>query len=162
MTYISIIAAMAKNQVIGKNNALPWHLPADLKHFKNVTMGKSIVMGRKTYESIGKPLPGRQNIIITADKNYQANGCTIIHSIDDVKSNKDIPEIFIIGGAEIYKQLLPYTQKLYLTFIDANIDGDSYFPEWQQNQWQYISRENHLADAQNKFNYSFVVLERKN
>ncbi len=132
MTQISIIAAMTNNHVIGKNNALPWHLPADLKHFKNITMGKPIIMGRKTFESIGKPLPGRQNIILTRDKNYHIDGCTIIHSLDELQSCTNAAEIFVIGGAEIYKQLLPLTQKLYLTFIDTEIDGDSYFPEWQK------------------------------
>lgn len=160
MTNLFIIAAMDKNQVIGKNNTLPWHLPADLKHFKKVTMGKPIIMGRKTFESIGKPLPGRQNIILTRDKNYHATGCSIIHSIDEINKHTDAEEIFVIGGSEIFNQLLPFAQKLYLTFIDAQFDGESYFPKWQKNEWHEIYREDHLADEQNKYNYSFVTYEK--
>lgn len=159
---ISLIAAMANNRVIGKNNTLPWHLPADLKHFKNTTMGKAIVMGRKTFESIGRPLPGRQNIIVTRDKMYQATGCTIINSINQIKLVSDAIEIMVIGGAEIYKQLLPQAQRLYLTYIHADVDGDSHFPQWQANEWQEISREDHLADENNKYDYSFVILEKIN
>lgn len=162
MTSISLIAAMANNHVIGRNNSLPWHLPADLNHFKNVTMGKPIVMGRKTFESIGKPLPGRQNIIVTHDKMYQATGCTIINSIDHIKLVSDALEIMVIGGAEIYKQLLPQAQRLYLTYVHTDVTGDSYFPQWQANEWQEISREDHLADENNKYDYSFVILEKIN
>ncbi len=160
MPSISLIAAMANNRIIGKNNALPWHLPADLKHFKNVTMGKPIVMGRKTFESIGRPLPGRQNIIVTRDKNFKAEGCTIIHKINEIHSCTDAPEIMVIGGAEIYKQLLPQAHRLYLTFIQANFEGDSYFPQWQQDEWREIAREDHVADEINKYDYSFVILEK--
>lgn len=160
MTILSLIAAMSNNRVIGKNNTLPWHLPADLKHFKNMTLGKPIIMGRRTFESIGKPLPGRQNIIMTRDKNYHATGCTIIHSFEQIKSSTDAPEIMVIGGAELYTQLLSQAQRLYLTFIHADFEGDRYFPEWQTNQWQEISREDHLKDEQNNYDYTFVTFEK--
>lgn len=160
MPLISLIVAMTNNRVIGKNNALPWHLPADLKHFKNITMGKPIVMGRKTFESIGRPLPGRQNIIVTRDTKFKAEGCIIIHDINEIQLCTDAPEIMVIGGAEIYKQLLPHAHRLYLTFIQTDIDGDSYFPEWHEHEWREISREEFLADENNRYNYAFVGLEK--
>src|SRR6188472_2703937 len=114
---LSAIVAMAENRVIGKNNQLPWHLPADLKHFKTITTGHPILMGRKTHESIGKPLPNRQNIILTRDSNYVAAGCTVVTSVKAALQKAESPEVFIIGGAEIYRQLLPQVQRLYLTIV---------------------------------------------
>lgn len=158
---ISLIVAMAKNRVIGTDNQLPWHLPADLRHFKSLTLGKPIVMGRKTYESIGKPLPGRTNIILTQQPNYHAEGCLVVHSIDAVLSAaNDTVELMIIGGSTIYAEFLPLAQKIYLTEIDAEIVGDAYFPELTSTEWQKIAHENYQADEKNAYNYSFVTLER--
>lgn len=158
---ISLIVAMTKNRVIGANNQLPWHLPADLRHFKSLTLGKPIVMGRKTYESIGKPLPGRTNIILTQQPNYHAEGCLVVHSIDAVLSAaNDAAELMIIGGSSIYAEFLPLAQKIHLTEIAAAIVGDAYFPELTNIEWQKIAQEDYQADEKNVYNYSFVTLER--
>lgn len=157
---LSIIAAMANHNVIGKNNTLPWHLPADLKHFKTITMGKPILMGRKTYDSIGKPLPGRQNIILTRNTNLSFPGCLVISDIKALPTELTTQEIMIIGGAEIFQQFLPQAQHLYLTFIHADINGDTYFPEWNADEWIEIAREDHLSDDNNPFSYSFIELVR--
>lgn len=164
---ISILVAMASNRVIGRKNALPWHLPADLKHFKALTMGHGIIMGRKTYESIGKPLPGRQNIIITRQKNYHVNGAYVVHSIDEAvqacDNGKEINgEGFIIGGAEIYQQALPLCHRMYITEIQQNFDGDTYFPEFSAGQWIETACEKHSSnDNGNVLAYHFIVLDRK-
>ena len=158
---ISLIAAMDKNRVIGKNNALPWHLPADLKHFKELTIGKPIIMGRKTFASIGKPLPKRTNIILTRDHDLHAEGCIIAHSLDDaIKAAGNVEEIVVIGGAEIFKQFLPHAQKMYLTTIDAAFDGDIKFPEWDHAEWKETMREEYYPDKNNKYHHCFLVLER--
>lgn len=158
---ISLIAAMTPERVIGCNNLLPWHMPADLQHFKKLTSGKTVVMGRKTFQSIGRPLPNRRNIIITRDKNFSATGCEIFHSIDDALAVlKDESEVCIIGGQEIFSQTLAHADFLHLTFIHASIDGDTYFPEWNGNEWKEISREKHLADEKNIYNYDFFTLEK--
>jgi dihydrofolate reductase len=162
---VSIIAAVADNGVIGLNNSLPWHLPADFKYFKEVTMGKSIVMGLKTFRSIGeKPLPGRKNIILNDDAGYKApEGCFAVSSIKDLlEMEKDGKEIMICGGASVYKQFLPLAQRLYLTFVHHNFEGDTFFPDFDKNEWQEIKRINNKADEINKFDYSFVVYERRN
>jgi dihydrofolate reductase len=158
---ISIVVAMSKNHVIGVHNQLPWHLPADLRHFKNVTMGKPIVMGRKTFESIGKALPGRDNIVLTRDKQYQAEGCWTIHdekAIFEKYSPQD--DIAIIGGAQIFAQFLPIADKLYLTYVDVELDGDAFFPAFDLSEWQEIERVEFLADEKNKYNCTFCTLER--
>jgi len=158
---ISIIAALSDDFIIGNNNKLPWHLPADLQHFKAITLGKPVIMGRKTYESIGKALPGRKNIIITHDKNWRAENCEIYHNVKDILNDlKNYPEIMIIGGAEIYKQFLPLATKMYLTVIHHDFIGDKYFPKWDSNEWQEISREYHPADEKNAYDYSFVLFKR--
>ena len=159
---LSIIVAMDRNRVIGKGDALPWHISEDLKHFKKITMGKPIIMGRKTHESIGRPLPGRENIILTRDRSYKAEGCTVLHSMDDIFEHcKDIEEVMITGGAEIYKLALDQVSNLYLTEVHAEVEGDTYFPEFERSKWKEISREDHKADEKNEFNYSFLVLEKK-
>ncbi len=154
---ISIIVAMANNRVIGKDNQMPWHLPADLAHFKKVTLGKPIIMGRKTYESIGRPLPGRKNIVISSNSNYKLDGCETVTSIENafeiVKNEK---EVFIIGGGYLYTQLLPQADKLYLTFIDLDIDGDTKFPQFEQLNLKETKREKHLKDEKNPYDYEFV------
>lgn len=158
---ISLIVAMAKNRVIGAGNALPWHLPADLKYFKRVTLGKPIVMGRKTFESIGRPLPGRANIIITHDLAYQAAGCTVVHSIDDaIKVTHGHDEVMVIGGAKLFEQILPRADRIYLTEIDADIAGDAFFPALDSNLWRETQRTACQPDEHNPYSYSFVVMDR--
>ncbi len=152
---------MDKHRVIGANNDLPWHLSADLQKFKAITMGKPIVMGRKTHESIGRPLPGRENVILTRNNAYQSEGCTIVYSVDELDqfaANHD--EVMITGGAEIYNMLLAKTNRIYLTEVDAKVDGDTYFPEIHQDLWQESSREDFFADEKNDFDFSFVVLDK--
>ena len=158
---ISIITAMDMNQLIGKDNGLPWKIPADLQFFKKVTMSKPIIMGRKTFESIGRPLPGRQNIIITRDKTYTAEGCDVIYSIDDaVEVAGDVEEVMVIGGANIYQQFLNKADRLYLTRVMGKFDGDAWFPELDFSQWALSEKEDHQADEKNECDYSFQVFNR--
>ena len=161
---ISMIAAVAENRVIGNKNTIPWHLPADFKYFKETTLNKTIVMGLNTFNSIGgKPLPGRKHIILNNDLNYvPPEGCAVAHSIDEVVAiTKDMPEVMICGGASVYKQFLPLAQKLYLTYVHASPEGDTYFPEVNLAEWKEVKRIDCKADEKNKYDYSFVVLERK-
>lgn len=160
---VSIIVATADNNVIGKDNQLIWHLPADLKHFKQLTMGHPILMGRKTYESIGKPLPGRTSIIITRQEDFRAEGCIVTHSVEEaIAKAKELDEqVYIIGGAEIYKQALPLTDCIELTKIQHHFEGDTYFPEIKNSEWEIVSEENHTPDEKNKYNYTFLTLKRK-
>lgn len=162
MTKISLIAAMAKNRIIGKDNDMPWHMPADLKHFKAVTMGRPVVMGRKTFDSIGRPLPGRQNVVITRNEDWQHDGVLVAHSKEQALAFlKDAEEIMIIGGGHVYEQFLPLATHLYLTFIDLDVDGDTQFPDWTQvASWQQIDSEKHQADEKNIHDYQFVTLKR--
>jgi dihydrofolate reductase len=162
---ISIIVAQAKNRIIGKANDLPWYLPADLRHFKELTTGHTVIMGRKTYESIvsrlGGPLPERINIVLTRGVGFLTPGAEIVNSIDEVLREVDQhKEVFIIGGASVYEQAMPYADKIYLTDVHADIDGDTYFPEINPEQWQETSREVHHADERNAYDYDFVVYER--
>jgi len=158
---IALIVAMAENRVIGRNNQLPWRIPADLRHFKALTMGKPIIMGRKTYESIGRPLPGRDNIVITADSLYQAEGCQVVHSIDQaLETAGGCEEAMIIGGANLYRQTFENAERLYLTLVKAEPEGDSWFPAIELQQWREIERETHKADERNEYDYDFVVLDR--
>ena len=160
---ISIITAMDKNQLIGKDNALPWKIPADLQFFKKVTMSKPIIMGRKTFESIGRPLPGRQNIVITRDESYTADGCDVVYSIDDAISLAgDIDEVMVIGGANIYQQFLEKCDRLYLSRVLGEFEGDAWFPEIDFNVWRLIEKEDHKADEKNECDYSFQIYERIN
>lgn len=159
---ISAIVAMSENQVIGKDNSLPWHLPADLHHFKQVTLGKPIIMGRKTYESIGRPLPQRQNIVITRDIHFSATGCWVVNSIEAaLEAASEQEEVFIIGGAHLYTQALPLITCLYLTIIHKKIEGDTFFPPINKSEWKEISKKNYQADDKNMYSYSFIVLERR-
>lgn len=158
---LAIIVATDEQGLIGKENDLPWKLSADLQYFRRVTMGKPLIMGRNTHESIGRALPGRKNIIVTKNKAYQVEGCTVVHSIDDALLEcEQVDEVMIMGGASLYKQLLPLADKLYLTQVHASLEGDTWFPEWQKNEWSELSREDHLADDKNEFNYSFIVYEK--
>lgn len=161
---ISLIAAVAKNRVIGNKNKLPWHLPADFAHFKKLTIGHPVIMGKNTFLSIGKPLPDRTNIIL-AEKGYEANGCIVAHSIEDaVAAAAQMPgsdEIFFIGGASVYAQALSHADRLYLTLIDAEFEGDAYFSKWDKDAWKEVSREPHAANEKNPYAYAFVTFERK-
>ena len=158
---LSAIVAMAENRVIGKDNRLPWHLPADLQHFKSITTGHTIIMGRKTYESIGRPLPNRTNIILTRDKQFSAPGCVVCTSLEEALRYVDgSNEAFIIGGAEIYRQLLAKVQRIYLTIVHEQIVGDAYFPELDEKEWKEVKREAFEADDRNEYGYSFVVMEK--
>ena len=159
---ICLIAAMAANRVIGRNNALPWHLPADLKRFKALTMGNPVVMGRKTYESIGRPLPGRRNLVITRNRDYAVPGCDVVHSLEEaLAACRDANEIFIIGGAELYRESLPHANCLEFTEIHAEFEGDAVFPEISLDQWRETARETHGAGADAPFRYDFVRYERR-
>lgn len=157
---LSIIVAMADRNVIGVDNQLPWHLSADLKYFKAVTMGKPIIMGRKTFQSIGRPLPGRRNIVITRDPVWHAEGVEVVHSpADAVAAVQDVDEAMIIGGAEIYRATLPLVDKLYVTEVALEVTGDAFFPPIQQDEWRETAREEHEAtDGQPAF--AFVTLDR--
>ena len=160
-TRISIVVAMDTGGVIGRDNGLPWHLPADLQHFKKTTMGKPILMGRKTHESIGRPLPGRTNIVITRDSGYRAAGCVVVNSIDAaLAAAGDQDEIMVIGGADFYRQVLPRTDTIYLTRIHEAFDGDTCFPELNAADWREVERSDHTADAKNPHDYSFIRLDR--
>ncbi|HHF2995943.1 type 3 dihydrofolate reductase [Vibrio diabolicus] len=157
---ISMIAAMADNRIIGKDNQMPWHLPADFAWFKRCTMGKPVVMGRKTYESIGRPLPGRLNIVISRDETLKIEGATTVTSIEqalDVAG--DVEEVMIIGGGAIYASCLPMANKLYVTHIEAAIDGDTQFPDWG-DQFKETYSETYQADEKNAYNMRFTVLEK--
>jgi dihydrofolate reductase len=155
-----MIAAMANNRVIGRDNQMPWHLPADLQHFKKITTGKPVIMGRKTFESIGRPLPGRRNIIITRNNNYKAEGIETVLTPDAaIALVGDVEEVMIIGGGNIYKQFLPQAERLYLTFIDLDVDGDTQFPDYTQvANWEAKEELLNLPDEKNKSSYKFVTL----
>ncbi|MDJ0881406.1 MAG: type 3 dihydrofolate reductase [Gammaproteobacteria bacterium] len=154
---LSIISAMDENRLIGNKNTLPWHLPADLAFFKRTTLNKPILMGRKTYESIGRPLPGRRNIIITRNTGYEQSGCEIVASIDEaLVMVNDQPEVMLIGGASLYEQTINQATRLYITQIHAQFEGDAWFPEIDPIRWQEVWREAHQADAKNPCDYSFV------
>lgn len=165
-----MIAAVAENRVIGINNKLPWHLPGDLQYFKSVTMGKPLVMGRKTFESLGKPLPGRPHIIITRDKNYNIDdfqNCYVVHDLEEVLLAAEnlalanaCDEIVVIGGAEVYDLMLPKAECLYLTEVHAKVEGDTYFPDHEKAQWREVGRELFQASGSNPYDYSFVVFTR--
>jgi dihydrofolate reductase len=161
---VSAIVACSKNRAIGRDNQIPWYLPADLRYFKQVTSGHAILMGRKTYESIGRPLPKRSNIVITRQKNYQLEGCNVYHSLlEGVEAAKKMgeEELFIIGGGEIYRQALPICHKIYYTEVDLEIaDATVFFPALQEKDWKLISAEAHQKDEKNPYHYTFKVYER--
>jgi len=158
---VSIVVALSSNGVIGRDGELPWYLSADLEHFKSITMGKPIVMGRLTHESIGRPLPGRENIVLTRDVNYLAEGCRIINHLRDISAKSlKTEEIMIIGGARLYADALPLANRLYMTEVHTEIPGDVFFPDFDREQWQEVERQYFEADEKNEFDYSFVVMER--
>jgi len=159
---ISIVVAVSQNNVIGNDNKLPWHLPADFKYFKKLTTGHPIIMGRSTYESIGKALPGRTNIIVTRQKDYPADGCIVVSDLKaafDVAAKENPEEIFVIGGGEIIRQSLVWADKIYITRIFHNFDGDTFFPQLSDDDWKLTSEERHLPDQKNRYAYAFQVYE---
>lgn len=160
---VSLIAAMADDRVIGIENRLPWKLPADMQWFRRHTLGKPVVMGRKTFESFGgRTLPERLNIIVTGDQSYQAEGAVVVHSIDEaLKAAGDAAEVMIIGGASFYAQMLPRADRFYLTLVHGQFEGDAWFPDFDWQQWREAAREEHPADEKNPWPCSFLLLERR-
>lgn len=163
---ISLIAAVAENMVIGKNNDLPWNLPDDMKYFMQTTKGHYVIMGRKNFESIPekfRPLPNRTNIVVTRQKNFQAPGCEVVHTIEDgirIAKEHQQQEAFIIGGAEIYRQAMKYTERMYLTEIKAVIEGDTFFPVFDKKEWKEVSRVHHGTDERHRHAFDFVIYEK--
>jgi len=161
MRRISLIAAMARGRVIGADNTMPWHLPADMRRFKQTTMGKPVIMGRLTYGSIGRALPERQNFVLTRNQGFSAPGCTTYHSLEEAFfATRDAPEVMIIGGAQIYADALPHANYMYLTYINADLAGDARFPQWQASQWREVWRESADSDERNAYPMTFVNLAR--
>lgn len=161
---ISMIAAMAHDRVIGKDNQMPWHLPADLAHFKRVTLGKPVLMGRKTFESIGRPLPGRRNLVISRNPDYQVEGIEVVGSVEAalaLLAGSSVEELMVIGGGHLYAEMLPSADCLYLTQIDLAVEGDTRFPAFDDGQWQRIACESHPADEKNPHPYSFEIWQRR-
>ena len=159
---VTIVVAMGENNAIGKNNELLWYLPKDLRHFKTITKGHTVIMGRKTFESVGKPLPNRRNIIITRNTDLAIEGTEVVHTLEDaLKLCKQDEEVFIIGGAEIYKIAMPHTDKIYLTVVHENFEADAFFPEIDHNLWLETASEKHLPDDKNNLSFTFSTLERK-
>lgn len=158
---ISIIVAMSENFIIGNENKLPWHLPADLKYFKSVTLNKPVLMGRKTYESIGKPLPQRRNFILTKEVNYSAIDCEVVHSLEAAFNLlKEEKEIMVIGGGKVYEAAFPYVNRLYITLVHGDFSGDTFFPHFDKKDWQEVSRQDFFSDEKNPYSYTFVIYDR--
>jgi dihydrofolate reductase len=167
MAVLAVIVAAAENGVIGADNKLPWHLPEDLRYFKRITMGKPIVMGRKTFESIGRPLPGRTNIVISRNPGFSAEGIRVVASLEDalalaaeVAAAEGAQEVMVIGGAQVYQRALEQAQRLYLTRVHATVEGNAYLPELVWENWVERSRERHPASAENPYDYSFIIYDR--
>ncbi|MGY3947327.1 diacylglycerol kinase [Aeromonas allosaccharophila] len=161
---ISMIAAMAHDRVIGKDNQMPWYLPADLAHFKRVTLGKPVLMGRKTFESIGRPLPGRRNLVISRNPGYQAEGIEVVGSVEAALAQlagSAVEELMVIGGGHLYAEMLPSADCLYLTQINLAVEGDTRFPAFDDGQWQRIDCESHPADEKNPHPYRFETWQRR-
>jgi dihydrofolate reductase len=160
---ISLVVAASENNVIGKDNRLLWHLPNDMKFFKNTTWGMPVIMGRKTFESLGKPLTGRTNIVMTRDKQWTANGTTVSSNMDEAMkaaADTDAKEVFVIGGGEIFKQVLPQANRVYLTRVHTSLEGDAFFPELPAKEWELLSQLDFMADAKHAYAYSFQVWQR--
>ena len=160
--YITAVVAIAENRAIGKDNELLWRMPADLKHFKSVTTGGTVIMGRRTFDSINRPLPNRHNIVVTHQKYLDIEGVTIAHSIDEALATvANENEVFIVGGAGIYNAAMNHTNRIYLTTVHHNFDADTFFPELKLSEWKIISEEPHPADEKNPYPYTFTLMERK-
>jgi len=159
---LELVVAVARNGVIGRGNALPWHLPEDLKYFKRLTLGGPILMGRRTFESIGRPLPGRDNLVLTRSPDFRAAGATVVHSLEQaLAAAGSAPALRVIGGAELYRLALPHASVLYLTEVDADVAGEVTFPTWDRGEWREVAREPHAADDRHAHGYAFVTLERR-
>jgi dihydrofolate reductase len=159
---LELVVAAAENDVIGRLNRLPWHLPSDLKHFKELTIGKHVLMGRRTYESIGKPLPNRTNLVMSRGAAFQAQGCTAVGSLQAAQNLAGAEPLMIIGGAEIYRLCLPDAERIHLTLVHTVIaDGDTFFPEWRAPEWLEVARAPQAPDERNTFAHSFITLERR-
>lgn len=159
---LALIVAVGENNEIGKHGRMPWHLPADLKHFKALTLGKPVIMGRKTFEAIGKPLPERRNIVVSRNPAWHAPGCESAASLTDAMVlAAGVREIMLIGGGELYREALPRAQRIYLTRVHARFEADTFFPVLDPAEWRETVREDHAADARNPFAYSFITLERR-
>lgn len=157
---ISMMVAIGKNRVIGRNNKLPWHLPADLAYFKKTTTGHTVIMGRKTFESIGKPLPNRRNVVITRNKDYKAEECIVCHTIEEAQRLCSNEEAFVIGGADIFSEFLPFADRLYITFIEEAFEGDIFFPEIDYSDWVLVSKVLGERNERNPYSYYFAVYDR--
>lgn len=158
---ISIIVAMARNRVIGHCGGMPWHLSEDLRRFRQITWGKPVLMGRKTHEAIGRPLPGRHNIVVSRSHDFHAPGCTVVDSLAAGIATAEGDQLMVIGGAMLYEALLPQAEYLYLTWIEADFPGDTFFPEWDPGQWREVSREQRHPDADFPYSYRFLVFQRR-
>ena len=158
---VSIIAAIGKNRVIGNDNNLPWRLPADMKRFRKLTLGKQVVMGQRTFESIGKALPGRTNIVLSNNPGFRAKDCLVAHSLEEALNAAKEEEVMIVGGESVYKQFLPLADRMYLTLIDEEFAGDAYFPEYNSEEWEEKERRDCQPDDKNPYNYAFVTLQRR-
>jgi dihydrofolate reductase len=162
LSRISLIVAMAKNRVIGANNRIPWHLPNELKLFKSLTMGHHIVMGRRTYESINRLLPGRTTVIVTRKRDYAVPGALVVHSIPDaLDASRGDEEIFVIGGAELFRETLPIADRIYLTVVEAEPEGDTFMPDIDMTEWREVSADSFPADGKHAHAYRFAILERR-
>lgn len=162
---VNLVVAMSRNGVIGRNNQLPWRLPGDLAYFKSVTWGHPILMGRKTYESIGRPLPGRLNLVLTRSQQWRADGVTVVGNVEqglsEAAGKSDSGQLMVIGGENVYRQFLPLADRLFITLVDAEIEGDAHFPSVDWSNWQRTHTEPHSADERNPYEYAFDVYERK-
>jgi dihydrofolate reductase len=159
---LELVVAAAENDVIGRGNSLPWRLSSDLRRFKSLTIGKTILMGRKTYESIGRALPGRTNLVLTRSADFEAPGCSVVAGLDSARASPaDGAPLMVIGGAEVYRQCLPFASRIHLTLVHTRIEsGDAFFSGWRGAQWRETHRERHPADDKNEYSYSFIALER--
>ncbi|MCW8872747.1 MAG: dihydrofolate reductase [Xanthomonadales bacterium] len=158
---ITIIAAMGRNRAIGMNGQLPWHLPRELRHFKEATMGKPIVMGRRTWQSIGRALPGRQNLVITRDPGFRADGCDVVHSLDRAIARAVGAEVMIIGGGQLYREAISHADRMILTLVHCEPAADTWFPEWDERTWRRLAVRMEQADEQNAFDYEVIELTRQ-
>jgi dihydrofolate reductase len=158
---ISIVAAMARNRAIGIRGAMPWHLPRELRHFKETTMGKPIVMGRKTWESIGRALPGRQNLVVSRNPEFRADGCEIAQSLEAAVRQARGDEVMVIGGGQLYEQALPVADRMVLTLVDCEPDADTWFPQWPETEWEQVSSREEAADDKNPYSYRVIKLIRR-
>jgi len=158
---ITLVAAMGRNRAIGLEGRLPWHLPRELRHFKATTMGKPIVMGRRTWQSIGRVLPGRQNLVVTRDRNFSAGSCDVVHSLEEAIARAEGGEVMIIGGGQLYREALPHADRLILTLVDCEPAADTWFPEWSEASWRRVSVRSEPADEHNPFSYRVIELTRR-